>query len=87
MADTDITAKMVKLGFTPLKMFKMAEEFYVSIGLYPMTETFWNKSLIEKPKDGRVVVCHGSAHDMILEDDYRSAFVNLNFHLLIYFTF
>ena len=69
--DTDVTPTMVKLGFTPLKMFKMAEEFYVSIGMYPMTKTFWEKSFIEKPKDGRTVVCHGSAHDFTLGDDYR----------------
>ena len=70
---------MKELGYTPLKMFQMAEEFYTSIGLYPMTETFWNKSLIEKPSDGRVVVCHGSAHDFYVYDDYRLSHSKLIF--------
>ncbi len=69
--DTDVTSKMQLLGYTPLKIFKLAEEFYVSIGLFPMTKTFWNKSLIENPTDGRVVVCHGAAFDFVVYDDFR----------------
>ena len=49
----------------------MAEEFYTSIGLFPMTETFWKESVIEQPKDGRQFSCHGTAYDMIIGDDYR----------------
>ena len=48
----------------------MAEDFFKSLGLDPMTSTFWSKSMIEKPSD-RHVDCHGSATDFFKEDDYR----------------
>ena len=51
-------------------MFKVAEAFFVSIGLEPMTETFWKKSMLVKPTD-REVVCHASAWDFYAEDDFR----------------
>jgi len=47
-------------------MFQVADEFFQGLGLLPMTETFWNKSLIERPSDGRDVVCHASAEDFCL---------------------
>ncbi len=47
----DVTDAMVARGFTPLHMFEMAEEFFVSIGLEPMTEKFWENSMMEKPED------------------------------------
>ena len=52
----------------------MADEIFSSIGLYAMTDTFWNKSIIERPSDGRSLDCHGSAHDMVIDDDYRYEF-------------
>jgi len=38
-----------------------------------MTEKFWNNSMLEKPSDGRDVVCHASAWDFYKEsgDDFR----------------
>ncbi|KAK2171335.1 hypothetical protein NP493_1078g02064 [Ridgeia piscesae] len=57
-------------SYTAKRMFKMAEDFFKSIGLDPMTSTFWNKSMIEKPRD-RHVDCHGSATDFFKEGDYR----------------
>lgn len=35
---------------------------------------FWNKSIIEKPKDGRELVCHASAWDFFIDDDVRQEF-------------
>lgn len=49
-------------------MFELADEFFVSLNLKPVPESFWEKSLIEKPKDGRDVVCHASAWDFFNED-------------------
>lgn len=69
--DTDFTSTMKQKNFRPITIFKMADEFYRSIGLYPMTNTFWNKSVIERPSDGRSMNCHGSAHDMNVDDDFR----------------
>ncbi|XP_035657900.1 angiotensin-converting enzyme-like isoform X3 [Branchiostoma floridae] len=58
----DVSDTMVEQGYDPLRMFKTAEAFFVSIGLRPMPQTFWDKSMITRPDD-REVVCHGSAWD------------------------
>jgi len=52
-------------------MFQLADEFFVSIGLEPVPPSFWEKSLLVKPKDGREVVCHASAWDFFKGNDYR----------------
>ncbi|XP_042898194.1 angiotensin-converting enzyme-like [Parasteatoda tepidariorum] len=56
----DVTKAMREKNITPLDMFKMAEKFFISIGMMPMPTEFWNKSIIEKPLD-REMVCHPSA--------------------------
>ncbi|KAG8242567.1 hypothetical protein J6590_062465 [Homalodisca vitripennis] len=53
-----------------MKMFKLSEEFYTSLNLSAMTDIFWEKSIIEKPKD-RDIVCHASAWDFYSDDDFR----------------
>ena len=58
-------------------MFRTAEEFFVSLGLRPMSEEFWNYSMIERPSDGREVVCHASAWDFKHGNDTR--YINM-FH-------
>lgn len=52
-------------------MFKTAEDFFVSLGLKPMPELFWNNSMLERPTDGRDVVCHASAWDFLNGKDFR----------------
>ncbi|KAL3837613.1 hypothetical protein ACJMK2_022959 [Sinanodonta woodiana] len=66
----DIDKEMLSQKYTVESMFKMAEHFFMSIGLYPMTQTFWQKSMIVKP-EGREVQCHASAEDFYTEDDFR----------------
>ncbi|KAH9503137.1 hypothetical protein Btru_070029 [Bulinus truncatus] len=51
-------------------LFRLANNFYSSIGLYPMSSTFWEKSMFKKPI-GREVVCHASAFDMYFPGDFR----------------
>ena len=51
-------------------MFRTAEDFFVSLGLEPMPETFWNNSMFERPSD-RKVVCHASAWDLFDGKDFR----------------
>jgi peptidyl-dipeptidase A len=51
-------------------LFKIAEQFYVSLGMKPMPASFWNLSMIVKPED-RDVVCHASAWDLRDQKDYR----------------
>jgi peptidyl-dipeptidase A len=66
----DVTGNMVKQKYTPLKMVKLAESFFTSIGLKALPAIFYNKSLIEKPKD-REVICHASAWDFSINHDVR----------------
>lgn len=66
----DVTDQMVEQEYDALKMFKTAEEFFTSLGLDPMTQTFWNKSLFTRPED-KAVLCQGSAHDFFSSDDFR----------------
>ncbi|NXE97932.1 ACE enzyme, partial [Menura novaehollandiae] len=67
----DATPAMKKQGWTPKKMFEESERFFTSLGLMPMPQEFWDKSMIEKPSDGREVVCHASAWDFYNRKDFR----------------
>jgi peptidyl-dipeptidase A len=51
-------------------MVRQAEAFFVSLGLDPLPETFWERSMFVKPQD-REVVCHASAWDIDWRDDLR----------------
>ncbi|XP_063230814.1 angiotensin-converting enzyme-like [Bacillus rossius redtenbacheri] len=66
----DVTSQMVKQGYKPLKMFQLAEEFFVSLNLSAMPESFWQDSILEKPTD-RDIVCHASAWDFYDGKDFR----------------
>lgn len=52
-------------------MFQLAEEFFVSINLTKMPSLFWEKSILEKPFDGRELICHASAWDFYDGKDFR----------------
>ncbi|XP_059145135.1 angiotensin-converting enzyme-like [Physella acuta] len=52
-------------------MFQSAEEFFTSLGLPAMPESFWKKSMLEKPRDSRNVQCHPSAIDFYNKVDFR----------------
>nr|CAD7440374.1 unnamed protein product [Timema bartmani] len=65
----DVTPQMVKKGYTPLRMFKLAEEFFISLNLSAMPASFWDNSILEKPKD-RDLVCHASAWDFYDGKDF-----------------
>ncbi|MFN3584007.1 M2 family metallopeptidase [Phenylobacterium sp.] len=61
---------LVDKGYDPVKMVKTGENFYSSLGYAPLPETFWERSLITRPRD-REVVCHASAWDVDDKDDIR----------------
>jgi peptidyl-dipeptidase A len=54
----------------PLDMVKAGENFYSSLGMAPLPETFWKRSQFTKPAD-REVICHASAWDVDNKDDIR----------------
>jgi peptidyl-dipeptidase A len=53
-----------------VRMTKSAESFYTSIGFPALPQTFWERSMLMRPRD-REVVCHASAWDMANGDDVR----------------
>ena len=57
-------------GDDPVKMVKIGEGFYSSLGFAPLPASFWERSQITKPRD-REVVCHASAWDLDNKDDLR----------------
>ncbi len=66
----DLTAILKTRKTTPTDMVKFGERFFVSLGLAPLPQTFFERSLFEKPED-RDVVCHASAWAIDLADDVR----------------
>jgi peptidyl-dipeptidase A len=66
----DLTAILKTRKTTPTDMVKHGERFFVSLGLAPLPQTFFERSLFEKPED-RDVVCHASAWAIDLAEDVR----------------
>ena len=66
----DVGELLTTQGKTPLDMVKIGENFYSSLGMAPLPETFWKRSMFTKPAD-REVVCHASAWDVDNKDDIR----------------
>lgn len=58
--DLDVDAALEKQQYTPHRMVESAEQFYVSLGMPELPDTFWERSMFSKPAD-RDVVCHASA--------------------------
>ena len=66
----DVTAGLKKKGMKPIDMMKTGETFFTSLGLMPLPQTFWERSMFEQPP-GREVVCHASAWDLTFAGDVR----------------
>ncbi len=66
----DLTELLVAKGYDAIKMVKVGEGFYTSLGLPALPGTFWERSQFTKPRD-REVVCHASAWDIDNKDDLR----------------
>jgi peptidyl-dipeptidase A len=66
----DLTNLLERADYTPERIVKTGESFFSSLGFAPLPETFWQRSMITKPRD-REVVCHASAWDIDNLDDIR----------------
>jgi peptidyl-dipeptidase A len=66
----DVTKQMAAKKWDAIKMVKTGEAFFTSLGMAPLPETFWERSLFKKPED-RNVVCHASAWDVGMNGDLR----------------
>ncbi len=56
---------------TAKQMTQRAEDFYVSLGMPKLPESYWQKTQFIQPRD-RDVVCHASAWDMTMGGDVRT---------------
>lgn len=70
VASLDVTAALKEQGYDEEKMVKTAEGFFTSLGLPELPASFYENSLIKKPRD-RNVVCHASAWDLDNGNDPR----------------
>ncbi|XP_012276299.1 angiotensin-converting enzyme [Orussus abietinus] len=66
----DVTQNMINQGYNATSIFRLAEEFFVSLNLSAMPDTFWERSILEKPTD-REIICHASAWDFYDGKDFR----------------
>ncbi|WP_308910796.1 M2 family metallopeptidase [Pseudokordiimonas caeni] len=63
----DLTALLNEKGYDAMKIAETGEQFFTSLGIPELPETFWERSLITKPRD-RDVQCHASAWDITTSD-------------------
>ena len=70
VSDLNVTGALQKQQYDPIRITRSAESFYVSLGFPPLPQTFWERSLLAKPRD-RDVQCHASAWHMDAEQDVR----------------
>ncbi len=68
--ELDVTPALVKQKYDEIRMVKLGEAFFTSLGLPKLPETFWQRSMFKKPA-GREVVCHASAWDVNYNGDLR----------------
>jgi len=66
----DLTALLKAKKLDEREMVRYGERFFTSLGLAPLPNSFWERSLFKKPAD-RDVVCHASAWDVDNEEDLR----------------
>jgi len=66
----DVTQLLVDHDYDAEQMVRTAEGFFSSLGMEPLPDTFWERSLITQPRD-RQVACHASAWDLDSRDDIR----------------
>ncbi len=69
-SDLDVDAALKTKNYSPQEMVRSAENFYVSLGMDRLPDTFWERSQFVKPQD-REVVCHASAWGMHGGEDLR----------------
>jgi peptidyl-dipeptidase A len=66
----DLTAALQAHGYDAVKIVHTADDWYQSIGFAPEPASFWERSMITRPRD-REVVCHPSAWDIDNKQDLR----------------
>ena len=77
-ASIDVSAALKTKKFDALKMTKLSEGFFTSLGMKELPTSFWKNSMFTKPPN-RDVVCHASAWDVNFSGDLRIKMcININ---------
>lgn len=66
----DVTGEMIKQGYTPMRIFQKAEEFFTSLGMPPMPAEFWRNSILQQT-NGSSGKCTATAWDFCNNFDFR----------------
>ena len=70
-AQREVDAERAAALVTAKKMTERAQDFYVSLDMPKLPQSYWEKTQFIKPRD-RDVVCHASAWDMNMAGDVRT---------------
>ncbi|XP_050673406.1 angiotensin-converting enzyme-like [Leptidea sinapis] len=65
----NLDERIKKLNWTAEHLVRRAEDFYLSLGLPSMTDSFWRESIFSRLNNS--IRCHGTAADMFKNGDYR----------------
>ena len=77
-ASINVSAALQSKDFDALKMTRLSESFFTSLGMKKLPESFWKNSMFTKPPN-RDVVCHASAWDVNFSGDLRIKMcININ---------
>ncbi|HUO81348.1 MAG TPA: M2 family metallopeptidase [Gammaproteobacteria bacterium] len=68
--DLDVTGTLQAQEYDAVRMTRTAENFFVSLGMPELPASFYERSLLTKPRD-RDVVCHASAWPLEGGEDVR----------------
>jgi peptidyl-dipeptidase A len=70
VANLNVDEALKRQGYDARRMTESAETFYKSLGFPALPDTFWERSMLTRPRD-REVVCHASAWHMDFASDVR----------------
>ena len=66
----DLTEALASHQYDAVRIVRTADQWYTSLGFPPEPASFWERSMITRPRD-RDVVCHPSAWDIDSQEDLR----------------
>jgi peptidyl-dipeptidase A len=66
----DVTKALKQQKYDAVRMTRLAEGFFTSLGMQPLPDSFWKVSMFTRPK-GKEVMCHASAWNPKYDDDVR----------------
>jgi len=70
VAAPSVDSALKSQRYDALRMARSAESFYTSMGFRQLPASFWERSMLTRPRD-REVVCHASAWQMDRNEDVR----------------